>query len=80
MTRKWLLIVLSAVLAGCSLRAPYQAPEPAPVVVRNADPALFAKQSYDARWWRQFEDPVLGQLEEDVLLIQSRRANGGGAR
>ena len=24
-------------------------------------------QPYDARWWRQFDDPVLERLEEDVL-------------
>ena len=35
--------------------------------MRNADPALFATQSYDARWWRQFDDPVLARLEDDVL-------------
>ena len=40
---------------------------PAPVVVRNADPALFAAQVYDARWWRQFDDPVLERLEDDML-------------
>lgn len=67
MTRSWMLLALPALLAGCSLRAPYQAMQPAPVVVRNADPALFAADPYDAQWWRQFDDPVLAQLEEDVL-------------
>jgi multidrug efflux system outer membrane protein len=66
-TRRWMLVVLSVALAGCSLRAPYQAPQPVPVLVRNADPALFATQSYDARWWRQFDDPVLAQLEDEAL-------------
>jgi multidrug efflux system outer membrane protein len=68
MIRRWWLVALSVTLAGCSLRAPYTAPELAPVVVKNADQALFVTQSYDAKWWRQFEDPVLSQLEEDVLL------------
>jgi multidrug efflux system outer membrane protein len=63
----FVLVLMSAGLAGCSLRAPYKAPELAPVVVRNADPALFAAQAYDARWWRQFDDPVLERLEDDTL-------------
>ena len=31
--------------------------------VKNIDPALFVDQPYDARWWRQFDDPILEQLE-----------------
>jgi multidrug efflux system outer membrane protein len=61
------LVVMSAGLVGCSLRPPYKAPEVAPVVLRNTDPALFVAQVYDARWWRQFDDPVLERLEEDML-------------
>ena len=68
MTRAaWILVLMSAGLAGCSLRGPYEAPEATPVVVRNADPALFVAQVYDPRWWRQFDDPVLERLEEEVL-------------
>lgn len=67
MTRTALMLVLLAALAGCSLRGPYRAPDPAAVVVRNADPALFSERAYDARWWRQFDDPVLEQLESDGL-------------
>ncbi|HEX8031948.1 MAG TPA: hypothetical protein VF491_25970, partial [Vicinamibacterales bacterium] len=63
MTRTLMLAVLSTVLAGCSLRAPYHPPETPPAVVRNAESTLFAAQSYDARWWRQFDDPVIAQLE-----------------
>jgi len=62
-----MLVLLSSGLAGCSVRGPYQTPEPTPVVVRNADPALFVAQVYDPRWWRQFDDPVLERLEEEVL-------------
>lgn len=59
--------VAAAILPGCSLRAPYEAPAVSPVALENADPMLFAAQPYDARWWRQFQDPVLERLEEDVL-------------
>jgi multidrug efflux system outer membrane protein len=68
MTRTALMLALLAALAGCSLRGPYRAPDTAAVVIRNLDPALFSQQAYDARWWRQFDDPVLEQLEADVLL------------
>jgi outer membrane protein, multidrug efflux system len=61
------LVLTTAALAGCSLRGPYEAPAATPVVVRNADPALFVAQAYDPRWWRQFDDPVLERLEEEVL-------------
>jgi multidrug efflux system outer membrane protein len=60
-------ILLASLGAGCSLRQPYQSPENSPVTVRNADPAFFVQQSYDARWWRQFEDPVLVALEDAAL-------------
>jgi multidrug efflux system outer membrane protein len=71
MSRIWMLIALPLFLAGCSLRAPYRSPEPVPVAVKNADPALFASQPYDARWWRQFDDPILAQLEEAALVSNS---------
>jgi len=63
----FVLVLISAGLVGCSLREPYKAPEVAPVVLTNTDPALFVAQVYDARWWRQFDDPVLERLEEDML-------------
>jgi multidrug efflux system outer membrane protein len=62
-----LLIVLLPLVAGCSLRAPYRAPAPEPAALKNNDPALFANQPYDARWWQQFEDPILESLEASAL-------------
>jgi multidrug efflux system outer membrane protein len=62
-----LLIVLLPLVAGCSLRAPYRAPAPEPAAIKNTDPALFANQPYDARWWQQFEDPILESLEASAL-------------
>jgi multidrug efflux system outer membrane protein len=60
-------LVLSVVVTGCAVRQPYQAPEPAPAGLANADPALFTPQPYDGRWWSQFEDPVLAALEQAAL-------------
>lgn len=61
-------VLISLLLLGaCAVRAPYQAPHTPPAAVKNADPALFAERPYDARWWRQFDDPILDRLETDVL-------------
>ncbi|HEV7768399.1 MAG TPA: efflux transporter outer membrane subunit [Thermoanaerobaculia bacterium] len=55
-------------LGACSLRPAYQPPALDPVSVTQAtDPELFAKSTYDARWWQQFEDPVLEGLEAAAL-------------
>jgi len=63
------VMVLGSVLplAACAAQKPYRAPETRPAALVNADPALVAQQPYDARWWRQFEDPILDQLETAAL-------------
>ena len=63
------VMVLGSVLllAACAGQKPYRAPETRPAALVNADPALVVQQAYDARWWRQFEDPVLDQLEAAAL-------------
>jgi multidrug efflux system outer membrane protein len=33
-----------------------------PVVLRNVDATVISEQSFDPRWWQQFEDPVLDEL------------------
>jgi len=64
-TRVWWL-ALSLSMAGCSLRS-YEPPSVAPATVNNADPSYFTSQPYDARWWRQFDDPVLDGLQTAAL-------------
>jgi multidrug efflux system outer membrane protein len=54
-------------LSACAARGPYHAPQTAPAAVKQADSAHFAARPYDARWWRQFDDPVLEQLETATL-------------
>jgi multidrug efflux system outer membrane protein len=54
-------------LSACAARGPYHAPQTAPAAMKQADPAHFAARPYDARWWRQFDDPVLEQLETGAL-------------
>jgi outer membrane protein, multidrug efflux system len=59
--------LLLPVLAGCSLRGPYKAPDVQAAALRNAVPAVFASEPYDPRWWKEFDDPVLEQLETAAL-------------
>ena len=47
--------------------APTGRPRCEPAALRHADPSLFAAQPYDPRWWRQFDDPVLDQLDHAAL-------------
>jgi outer membrane protein TolC len=54
-------------LSACAVRGPYHAPQTAPAALKQADSAHFAARPYDARWWRQFDDPVLEQLETGAL-------------
>ncbi len=61
--RASVVLVAAVLLAGCAVRAPYAAPATAPVVVKQADPAHFSAAAYDVRWWDEFDDPVLAELE-----------------
>jgi multidrug efflux system outer membrane protein len=38
-----------------------------PVALTRWDPAVFSEQTYDPRWWRQLEDPVLDELQAAAL-------------
>ncbi len=59
-----LLVVLF--LSACTLR-PYHAPVVEPIALKSADEVTFAKQSYDPKWWSQFDDSTLEQLESAAL-------------
>jgi multidrug efflux system outer membrane protein len=38
-----------------------------PVALHSADSTLVVEESFDPRWWQQFEDPVLDQLVDRTL-------------
>ena len=61
------MAVLSALVAACSARAPYAPPASAPATPTQLGTELFMPQPYDARWWTQFDDPVLERLQERAL-------------
>jgi multidrug efflux system outer membrane protein len=65
--RPALLAAALSLGSACAARAPYQPPSTPPAAIQNADPGLFVDRPYDPRWWRQFDDPVLEQLEADAL-------------
>lgn len=70
MIRIAVVLLAAATITGCATLRPYHAPEVAPPQLVNVDPQLVSAQPFDARWWRQFEDPVL-----DALIVRALTAN-----
>lgn len=58
-------------LAGCAVGPHYKAPQPAAVKFHAADPNLLAEVPLDARWWNEFEDPVLDSLVSHALAANN---------
>jgi outer membrane protein, multidrug efflux system len=58
---------LTVLATGCAVRPPYVAPVVSPVALHSTDPVLVSEQSFDPRWWQQFEDPVLDELVSQAL-------------
>jgi len=82
--------LLAFMLGACAAGPSYRRPEVPPVVPLNVG-ARFSTAAPDAAWWRQFEDPVLADLETRALAsdldihiaiarVQSARAAFGEAR
>src|SRR5437588_5092672 len=59
----------SAVLlaSGCAVGPHYRPPQRAAVKYHAADANLETGEPFDARWWKQFEDPVLDSLVDRAL-------------
>jgi multidrug efflux system outer membrane protein len=66
--RKFLMVMIaSAQLAGCAVRT---APPPSTLertALSRWDASLFSAQAYEPLWWRQFDDPVLEEIENAAL-------------
>jgi len=54
-------------LSGCAVGPHYKAPQPADVKYHATDSSLETEAPFDARWWKQFEDPVLDSLVDRSL-------------
>jgi outer membrane protein, multidrug efflux system len=61
-------VALATLVSACAVRPPYVAPTVSPVVLRNVDATAVSEQSFDPRWWQQFEDPVLDELVGRALV------------
>ncbi len=61
------VLVLALSVSACTVRSPYKAPTVAATTMRNAEASLVVEQAFDPRWWGQFEDPVLDELESRAL-------------
>jgi outer membrane protein, multidrug efflux system len=62
--------LLLVAMVGCSVGPHYKAPQTAQAQFHAADPQLVTNATFDTRWWKQFDDPVL-----DSLMDQSLTAN-----
>jgi multidrug efflux system outer membrane protein len=62
-----LLVVPLLLTAGCAVGPHYKSPQPTAVKYHAADANLETETPFDARWWKQFEDPVLDSLVERTL-------------
>jgi multidrug efflux pump len=60
------MLVIVLLVGRCTLR-PYHAPEIAPANLPRTGDESFTKEKYDSFWWRQFDDPVLENLESEAL-------------
>jgi multidrug efflux system outer membrane protein len=67
-----LLLVALLLASGCAVGPHYKSPQPAAVKYHAAAANLETEAPFDARWWKQFEDPVL-----DSLVDRSLASNNG---
>jgi outer membrane protein, multidrug efflux system len=58
-------------LSGCAVGPRYKVPQPEAVKYHSADPQLLTDAPFDARWWKQFDDPVLDSLMEKSLAANT---------
>src|SRR5713101_6430066 len=61
------LLVMVLLTSGCAVGPHYKSPQPAAVKYHAADTNLVTEEPFDARWWKQFEDPVLDSLVDRTL-------------
>lgn len=58
---------LAVTLAACAPKIPAPPETPGAALTNAENAAIFSDEPYDPRWWRQFEDPVLEELEVAAL-------------
>jgi multidrug efflux system outer membrane protein len=65
--RAAVLALLVMFSAACAERRSYAPPPVAAPALTQLTPGAFTDQAYDPKWWRQFEDPVLEQLQDAAV-------------
>ncbi len=70
MLRSLVLVTLTLTLTACAARRPYQSPVVEPATIATADAAVATTEPLVARWWEQFDDPVL-----DAAISRALEAN-----
>jgi outer membrane protein, multidrug efflux system len=58
-------------VAGCAVGPKYKAPQPEAAKFHSADQQLTTNAPFDARWWNQFDDPVLDDLVQKSLVANT---------
>jgi multidrug efflux system outer membrane protein len=66
-TLRAMVVAATVAVAACAPKIAAPPDTPAASLTNATNPAVFASQPYDPRWWRQFEDPVLEELEVAAL-------------
>jgi multidrug efflux system outer membrane protein len=68
MRSRFLLIVIAAAqLVGCAVKTTPPKSTLGPTPVARWDASVVSDQAYDAKWWTQFDDPVLAALEDEAV-------------
>jgi multidrug efflux system outer membrane protein len=65
------IAVATLAVAGCSVGPKYKAPQPEAAKFHAEDQQLETNQPFDARWWNQFEDPILNDLVQKALAANT---------
>jgi multidrug efflux system outer membrane protein len=65
--KRFPLLVMVLLTSGCAVGPHYKSSQPAAVKYHSADASLETEAPFDARWWKQFEDPVLDSLVDRTL-------------
>jgi outer membrane protein, multidrug efflux system len=67
MSRHLFIAALALLATGCAARTTPPAAQLRQTPLVQWDPSAFSEQTYDVRWWRQLDDPVLEALETAAL-------------
>lgn len=61
------LSLLALTITGCAVGPDYRVPQPEPARLLQAEHGGHDRSSFEAAWWRQFEDPTLDALVGEAL-------------